>query len=262
MYDGTVDAAFALPQAVCGSCQKPVGEKRYQCNDCTSEYALCESCYREGRKSHVPGGNHVFVEIGAATRLAIHVVNDVEQSGMKRLHSLHYANCDICKNPINGNLRHKCLICPDFDLCPNCLENFRDRHDLSHPFIGFGVSKQWIVRCMAFTESIGGVPTVVPSTPHAPQARSGQQDIPAVHEAACNSCRKSIVGCRHMCISCPGKWLLPCPHSSIASRCSNFQILICARIVSRKTMYMTYLNFSLTGGSSGESPLSTRCIAS
>lgn len=234
MYNGPVDGPFGIPQAVCGSCQQSVGEKRYECGECESGYSLCESCYKAGRKSHVPGENHVFFEISAATRLAIHVISDIERSNPKRLQSLHFANCDICKNLISGPIRHKCLVCPDFDMCANCLENYRDRHDLSHPFIGFGVSKDWIVRCMAFTESVGGVPTVSSHTPS-----SSQRNISALHPATCNLCLQSIVGSRYKCFACPGKWFIfvrtdrP-PHDV------QFQIMIHARIASRKTTCITF----------------------
>ncbi|KAF8312745.1 uncharacterized protein EI90DRAFT_3093120 [Cantharellus anzutake] len=52
---------------------------------------------------------------------------------------------------------------------------------------------------MAFTESVGGVPTITPASISSPV----EPNVPAVHPARCNLCLKSIVGIRHKCCACP-----------------------------------------------------------
>ena len=47
----------------------------------------------------------------------------------------HAANCDQCGvNPIRG-VRYKCAMCPNYDLCQNCIEPAVRTHDASHLFV-------------------------------------------------------------------------------------------------------------------------------
>ncbi|KAM0449287.1 hypothetical protein ACHAO4_007634 [Trichoderma viride] len=46
--------------------------------------------------------------------------------------SVHRAICDECDKTIYG-IRHKCLVCPDFDLCSKCFSNSGGNH-LDHSF--------------------------------------------------------------------------------------------------------------------------------
>lgn len=45
---------------------------------------------------------------------------------------LHDARCDVCEKIIYG-VRHKCLVCPDFEFCTQCFVGSRDKHS-DHSF--------------------------------------------------------------------------------------------------------------------------------
>jgi len=78
-------------------CKIPFPGSRFKCNTCP-DFDLCSKCSAI-KDIHNP--NHKFVEIKHPRDI------------------LHNALCDSCGNFIVGD-RHKCLTCPDFDLCTTC----------------------------------------------------------------------------------------------------------------------------------------------
>ncbi|KAG8969950.1 hypothetical protein FRB90_010695, partial [Tulasnella sp. 427] len=50
--------------------------------------------------------------------------------------AIHSASCDVCRKSIVGS-RHKCLDCPDYDMCDRCIVTQREKHDADHEFYEF-----------------------------------------------------------------------------------------------------------------------------
>ncbi|KAH9951018.1 hypothetical protein B0H21DRAFT_685870 [Amylocystis lapponica] len=112
--------------------------------------------------------------------------------------------CDSCQRRIVG-VRHKCLDCPDFDLCSDCIavpalvaNHEGGRHqffEISRPgdvivhtvFSGDG-QREPRQRRSRRTPSVSS-PIALPE--------------PAAHDARCNMCDSSIVGDRYKCLNCP-----------------------------------------------------------
>jgi len=140
--------------AICDSCDAGIVGIRHKCNQCP-DYDLCESC--EPHKENVHDKNHTFQKItepiprcprtnsncnsysshcekNAARRSRFGCQRNVPQSEVA-----HPAVCDECKNRIKG-IRHKCLTCPDFDLCDGCFnQKFHSEHKfqtIERPFAG------------------------------------------------------------------------------------------------------------------------------
>ncbi|KAL1956566.1 hypothetical protein VTO42DRAFT_7037 [Malbranchea cinnamomea] len=92
------------------------------CKNC-SDYDLCLACLRDNTHGHHPG--HEFA-----------MIDDSMSDHMKRLmsaycrpggHKVHAAICDGCEKHIIG-VRHKCLNCPDWDYCSDCIKKAPEEH--------------------------------------------------------------------------------------------------------------------------------------
>lgn len=87
--------------ATCDNCNQSISFPgcRFKCNACP-DFDLCSKCYP---LSGIHNPSHKFTEI-ADPRLPVHP-----------------AFCDNCENIIVGQ-RHKCSVCPDYDLCNACVQ--------------------------------------------------------------------------------------------------------------------------------------------
>ncbi|KAJ7897138.1 hypothetical protein B0H14DRAFT_392785 [Mycena olivaceomarginata] len=113
--------------------------------------------------------------------------------------------CDMCDNVIEG-IRHKCLDCPNYDLCTSCIESgSAERHNPFHEFLEIKEPGRVIVHTVysgdgerdAQLNTSARAPAPVPAP--APQA----EVQPAVHYATCNLCDSRIRGDRYKCADCP-----------------------------------------------------------
>lgn len=98
--------------------------------------------------------------------------------------------CDVCEKTIEG-VRHKCLDCPDYDLCTVCISSgAAERHNPFHEFFDILEPGRVIVH------------TVNSRSQPAPDPQPAPQPIPeddvVVHSAVCNLCDSRILGIRYV----------------------------------------------------------------
>ncbi|KAI0066569.1 hypothetical protein BV25DRAFT_1849133 [Artomyces pyxidatus] len=132
--------------------------------------------------------------------------------------------CDSCEKTIEG-VRHKCLDCPDYDLCSTCLQKPPSVHPGTHAF--FAIEEPggtWIHTVFAGEGSraagtnaapprcVRGVAGSTPATGSGPVVDQAVVDevvpaattsSPVVHNATCNLCDSRIEGDRYKCVDCP-----------------------------------------------------------
>ena len=98
----------------CNSCVQEFPESRLvHCTTC-HDFDLCKECFVRDKHGHHPG--HAFEPVVYGDK--------VERIVKARLapgrNARHGALCDGCDEPILG-VRHKCLDCPDWDYCSDCV---------------------------------------------------------------------------------------------------------------------------------------------
>ncbi|TIB30157.1 hypothetical protein E3P86_03551 [Wallemia ichthyophaga] len=131
--------ALAVHEAVCDGCANRIQGVRIKCTTCR-DYDLCVGCFSVGTHEH-----DTFHRIRDPSQPlpAVPKATDTTKtpvlSSIPSLHSSntkqnvqHSASCDMCKSNIVGT-RHKCTICPDYDVCDNCFDRTRLEHPL-HEF--------------------------------------------------------------------------------------------------------------------------------
>lgn len=98
----------------CNSCVSELPESDFvHCNTC-EDFDLCRSCFTEDKHGHHP--KHAFT---AAAKDAV-LEPEVSCRLAPGRNQTHFAACDGCDKTIRG-IRHKCLDCPDWDYCKNCI---------------------------------------------------------------------------------------------------------------------------------------------
>jgi len=115
------------PTRTCNCCIKVLPEKDFVTCEACDDYDLCLDCHISNRHGHHPG--HVFQ---AATQDSIlpTLADFLCNSGRNVRHA---AVCDGCDKFIYG-VRHKCLNCPDWDYCSECIKNAKMIHP-RHRFV-------------------------------------------------------------------------------------------------------------------------------
>jgi len=115
------------PTRTCNCCVKSLPEKEFvTCLSC-EDYDLCMDCHISNRHGHHPG--HAFKAANPDTALPT-LADFLCNSGRNVRHS---AVCDGCDKFIYG-VRHKCLNCPDWDYCSDCVKNSKFIHP-RHRFV-------------------------------------------------------------------------------------------------------------------------------
>lgn len=94
--------------------------------DC-KDYDLCLSCLRAGEHGHDP--RHGFVR--AKTTVTLSKEDEVLLTAGRGVG--HAALCDRCDQAITG-IRHKCIDCPDWDYCHECIWVASEHHP-GHRFV-------------------------------------------------------------------------------------------------------------------------------
>ncbi|KAI5860206.1 hypothetical protein GGS23DRAFT_239547 [Durotheca rogersii] len=111
----------------CNCCVQDFPDKEFlHCTTC-EDYDLCKSCFAKDKHGHHP--KHGFTPVVKGTVF--------EPSISSRLSpgrdANHNAICDGCDQFIRG-VRHKCLDCPDWDYCSECVQNADFVH-ANHRFV-------------------------------------------------------------------------------------------------------------------------------
>ncbi|KAH6633651.1 hypothetical protein C7974DRAFT_453069 [Boeremia exigua] len=106
----------------CNSCVKVLSEKEFVTCTICEDYDLCLECHTANKHGHHPG--HAFKGATSETPLSA-LSNALCNPGRNARHN---AVCDGCDKFIYG-VRHKCLNCPDWDYCSQCLQSAK----LIHP---------------------------------------------------------------------------------------------------------------------------------
>ncbi|KAK4241012.1 next to BRCA1 gene 1 protein [Achaetomium macrosporum] len=107
---------FRTTIRTCNCCvQEFLDAEFVHCKDCP-DYDLCKACFAKDRHGHHPG--HTFVPVVESTTQEAEVVRRLS-AGRGQLHPVI---CDGCDRRVEG-VRHKCLSCPDWDYCSECVVN-------------------------------------------------------------------------------------------------------------------------------------------
>jgi next to BRCA1 gene 1 protein len=96
------------------------------CTTC-EDFDLCKSCFAKDRHGHHP--KHAFIIVAPDSQVTEDVVRRLAAGRNEK----HNAICDGCDKYIVG-VRHKCLDCPDWDYCDDCVTNAHFIHP-DHRFV-------------------------------------------------------------------------------------------------------------------------------
>lgn len=116
-----------LNMRTCNSCIQERPEQDFlHCQSC-EDFDLCRDCFPKDVHGHHP--KHSFAPAVAGTVMPTYIT-DKFGPGRKMV---HHAICDNCDKFIQG-VRHKCLECPDWDYCSDCVANSETTHP-KHRFV-------------------------------------------------------------------------------------------------------------------------------
>ncbi|KAK4628323.1 uncharacterized protein CLAFUR5_04242 [Fulvia fulva] len=109
------------PTRTCNSCVIVLPEREFvTCTTC-DDFDLCIKCHTSDKHGHHPA--HGFEPSTAETILPLAAETKLAPGRNVR----HNAICDGCDKKIYG-IRHKCLNCPDWDYCSDCVKDARHSH--------------------------------------------------------------------------------------------------------------------------------------
>ncbi|KAJ6520093.1 hypothetical protein C8R45DRAFT_808304 [Mycena sanguinolenta] len=110
--------------------------------------------------------------------------------------------CDMCDKVGIEGIRHKCLDCPDYDLCTSCIESgSAERHNPFHEFLEIKEPGRVIVHTVYSGDGERDAQAHTSARAPAPVPQAEVQ--PVVHYATCNLCDSRIRGDRYKCADCP-----------------------------------------------------------
>ncbi|CAG8029346.1 unnamed protein product [Penicillium salamii] len=129
---------------ICNGCCREADESNLvRCNDC-EDYDLCLRCLLRDKHGHHPG--HTF-HLGSDRNFCLkNLITSRCLPGRQFRHAAVCDGCDkVCFNPPLDNpntdfiqrivgVRHKCLACPDWDFCPECILTASEHHP-GHRFV-------------------------------------------------------------------------------------------------------------------------------
>ncbi|KAI1793192.1 hypothetical protein LXA43DRAFT_886348 [Ganoderma leucocontextum] len=206
----------------CDGCELyPIVGVRHKCLDC-DDFDFCTSCMSDPAKRENHNVSHAFFPMYAPSERSrfdrIH-----ENHGRNRTQSPRHASgstespadalpvhrnviCDVCNAEIVG-MRYKCLDCPDYDMCDECISTpaLREMHHSQHQFFAIDKPGEVIVHTVFSGDGEREPPRPAPAvSPRVNLPRVHSRDVePVVHSAMCNMCDSRIRGDRFKCLNCP-----------------------------------------------------------
>ncbi|KAJ5124679.1 Zinc finger ZZ-type [Penicillium bovifimosum] len=121
-------AAQGVDKPMCNGCCREADESNLvRCNDC-EDYDLCLRCLLRNKHGHHPA--HTF-QLGSDRNFCLK--NLITSRCLPGRQFRHAAVCDGCDKRIVG-IRHKCLSCPDWDYCHECVLTASEKHP-GHRFV-------------------------------------------------------------------------------------------------------------------------------
>lgn len=115
------------PMRTCNNCVMELPDKEFlHCTTC-EDFDLCKTCFVNDKHGHHP--KHGFVPAVEGTVFPMAICKRLSPGRNQR----HHAICDGCDKFIFG-VRHKCLDCPDWDYCADCVVNAGFVHP-NHRFV-------------------------------------------------------------------------------------------------------------------------------
>ena len=178
-------AKFVMSRT-CNNCIRESVEADFlHCTKC-ADFDLCQKCFVANDHGHHP--NHPFAPAVQGTVFGWDVTRRLPAGRGAR----HNAICDGCEVFITG-VRYKCMQCPDWDLCANCIDG-ADKTHAEHRFV-------------SIFEPLSEIPATAKSTKFAAPATALHAGIfcDGPHCAGPNSNYRYIVGDRYKCAVCHNK---------------------------------------------------------
>lgn len=115
------------PTRTCNCCVQILHEREFVTCTACDDYDLCMQCHIDNKHGHHPG--HAFKAATEHTSMPA-LADFLCNAGRNVRHS---AVCDGCEKFIYG-VRHKCLNCPDWDFCSECIKSAKFIHP-AHRFV-------------------------------------------------------------------------------------------------------------------------------
>ncbi|KAG6359433.1 hypothetical protein INS49_012954 [Diaporthe citri] len=127
VFEGPSTRFNHFPTRTCNSCVQELPDREFlHCTSC-DDFDLCKSCFKSDQHGHHP--KHGFTPAVEGTPLP----SDISKRLSPGRNQRHHAICDGCEKFIFG-IRHKCLDCPDWDYCADCVVNASFIHP-NHRFV-------------------------------------------------------------------------------------------------------------------------------
>ncbi|EPE08192.1 zz type zinc finger domain-containing protein [Ophiostoma piceae UAMH 11346] len=170
----------------CNNCIRESVEADFlHCLKC-ADFDLCQKCFAANDHGHHP--SHPFAPAVDGSNFGWDVTRRLPAGRGER----HNAICDGCEVFITG-VRYKCMQCPDWDLCSDCI-NSADKTHAEHRFV-------------PVFEPLPEIPVAAKSTKFAAPANALHTGIycDGPHCAGPNSNYRYIVGDRYKCAVCHNK---------------------------------------------------------
>ncbi|KAJ3763141.1 hypothetical protein EV360DRAFT_34151 [Lentinula raphanica] len=185
---------------LCWSCGVLKQGPWFDCANCTSK--LCHACsYTLTTTRHLLG-EEATKESPSSLNVpfAVSVAESVSVRNEDNRVVHHDVWCDSCHSVIEG-IRHKCLDCPDFDLCTPCIRGVAaETHNPFHEFFQISEPGRVVVHNVF---SGHGEQEVQQPPPRPVDEVPVPPPQPVVHSATCDLCESRIYGDRYKCVTCP-----------------------------------------------------------
>jgi len=110
-----------VPSRTCNNCVVVLPEHEFVTCTVCEDFDLCTKCHTANKHGHHPA--HGFKPTNEQTELTLAAKTMLAPGRNVR----HNAICDGCDKKIYG-VRHKCLNCPDWDFCNECIQDARSTH--------------------------------------------------------------------------------------------------------------------------------------